>query len=59
MDRFNRANVAFVSVTQNFSTADAMGGRLGDFLPESLEQQQTVQGLLAASAARGESPRRL
>ena len=25
MDRFNRANVAFVSVTQNFSTADAMG----------------------------------
>ncbi len=35
MDRFNRANVAFVSVTQNFSTADAMGGRLGDFLPES------------------------
>ena len=25
MDRFNRASVAFVSVTQNFSTADAMG----------------------------------
>ena len=25
MDRFNRAGVAFVSVTQNFSTADAMG----------------------------------
>jgi DNA invertase Pin-like site-specific DNA recombinase len=25
MDRFNRANAAFVSVTQNFSTADAMG----------------------------------
>ena len=25
MDRFNRMNVAFVSVTQNFSTADAMG----------------------------------
>ncbi len=25
MDRFNKANVAFVSVTQNFSTADAMG----------------------------------
>ncbi len=25
MDRFNRQNVAFVSVTQNFSTADAMG----------------------------------
>jgi DNA invertase Pin-like site-specific DNA recombinase len=25
MDRFNGAGVAFVSVTQNFSTADAMG----------------------------------
>jgi site-specific DNA recombinase len=25
MDRFNQAGVAFVSVTQNFSTADAMG----------------------------------
>src|SRR5262245_15013530 len=25
MDRFNEAGVAFVSVTQNFSTADAMG----------------------------------
>ncbi len=25
MDRFNKAGVAFVSVTQNFSTADAMG----------------------------------
>ncbi|MCU0663717.1 MAG: recombinase family protein [Myxococcota bacterium] len=25
MDRFNRAGTAFVSVTQNFSTADAMG----------------------------------
>jgi len=25
MERFNRAGVAFVSVTQNFSTADAMG----------------------------------
>ena len=25
MDRFNKADVAFVSVTQNFSTADAMG----------------------------------
>ena len=25
MDRFNRAGAAFVSVTQNFSTADAMG----------------------------------
>jgi site-specific DNA recombinase len=25
MDRFNRAGVTFVSVTQNFSTADAMG----------------------------------
>jgi site-specific DNA recombinase len=25
MDRFNRTGVAFVSVTQNFSTADAMG----------------------------------
>ena len=25
MDRFNRASIAFVSVTQNFSTADAMG----------------------------------
>ena len=25
MDRFNRSNTAFVSVTQNFSTADAMG----------------------------------
>jgi site-specific DNA recombinase len=25
MERFNAANVAFVSVTQNFSTADAMG----------------------------------
>ncbi len=25
MDQFNRQNVAFVSVTQNFSTADAMG----------------------------------
>jgi DNA invertase Pin-like site-specific DNA recombinase len=25
MDRFNRASVAFVSVTQDFSTADAMG----------------------------------
>src|SRR5690606_25275920 len=25
MDRFNQAGAAFVSVTQNFSTADAMG----------------------------------
>ena len=25
MDRFNKAGVAFVSITQNFSTADAMG----------------------------------
>jgi DNA invertase Pin-like site-specific DNA recombinase len=44
MDRFNRASVAFVSVTQNFSTADAMGRLTLNVLMSFAEFERTMIG---------------
>ena len=44
MDRFNRAGVAFVSVTQNFSTADAMGRLTMNMLMSFAEFEREMIG---------------
>ncbi len=42
MDRFNKAGAAFVSVTQNFSTADAMGRLTRNFLMSFAEFEREM-----------------
>ena len=58
MDRFNRAGVAFVSVTQNFSTADAMGRLTLNMLMSFAEFEREMisertRDKIAASRRRG------
>ena len=59
MDRFNRTNVAFVSVTQNFSTADAMGRLTLNVLMSFAEFEREMiaertRDKMAASRRRGQ-----
>jgi site-specific DNA recombinase len=58
MDRFNRAGAAFVSVTQNFSTADAMGRLTLNMLMSFAEFEREMIGertrdKIAASRRKG------
>ena len=58
MDRFNKADVAFVSVTQNFSTADAMGRLTLNMLMSFAEFERSMiaertRDKIAASRRRG------
>ena len=58
MDRFNRAGVAFVSVTQNFSTADAIGRLTLNMLMSFAEFEREMiaertRDKIAASRRRG------